>query len=247
MNPIYNPPHISHVLAMWIGLATILFSIVLSGAALRQATQWVADFTPSWGRAYWALFCSFALTWFFDYMILSATGMKPGSDPRQYDPRMFLWLLPVAFLAPTIAYKSVLRSSEVSEVGLGQALIINILQVVIIALTFVAIAIICIVLGFVAGVANFKPSKPNIGEPTPPPAMATPPVTRLFATYADATKEAVRRYPELGVRGSPMNRAYLERYNLYQKTKPNYFQNTSWPVQLADEVANNPHPTGVIH
>ena len=56
-------------------------------------------------------------------------------------------------------------------------------------------------------------------------------------TVDEAQREALKRYPELGVNGSKLNTAYIARYKAYQQTRPEFFQNPQWPLVLADEVA----------
>lgn len=74
-------------------------------------------------------------------------------------------------------------------------------------------------------------------SPTPsavPPPQPTPPPSQII-TAAEAGKIAVQRYPELGVSGSKLNTEFVARYKLYQQTRPDYFQDTSWPLRLAEE------------
>jgi hypothetical protein len=35
-----------------------------------------------------------------------------------------------------------------------------------------------------------------------------------------------------------MNSAFLERYHRYQKERPDYFGDVTWPIRLADETAS---------
>lgn len=58
-----------------------------------------------------------------------------------------------------------------------------------------------------------------------------------FETVSDAQREAIRLYPELGVAGSEFNRLFLERHRHYQQTRPAFFQETAWPIRLAEEIA----------
>jgi len=67
-------------------------------------------------------------------------------------------------------------------------------------------------------------------------AQSAPAVPR-FETVEDAQKEAVRRYPELGVRGSKLNAAFLARYKTYQQSRPEYFTDPLWPIRLAEELS----------
>lgn len=53
-------------------------------------------------------------------------------------------------------------------------------------------------------------------------------------TVADAQKEAVERYPDLGDEGSPIHAKFLELYQNAQKTEPSLFSNVDWPVIIAD-------------
>ncbi len=63
-----------------------------------------------------------------------------------------------------------------------------------------------------------------------------------FATLRDAELEAVRRYPELGIGGSKLNAAFIHRFQTYRRERPGYFSDLSWPVQLADEIAESSAP-----
>jgi hypothetical protein len=48
-------------------------------------------------------------------------------------------------------------------------------------------------------------------------------------------KEAIRNYPELAVRDSALNKAYLEIYRTKKETEPAFFSKPKWPVLLARE------------
>jgi len=50
--------------------------------------------------------------------------------------------------------------------------------------------------------------------------------------------EAVRLFPELGLRGSPLNSLFLERYSDYRRSRPDYFASDEWPIQLAQQCAD---------
>jgi hypothetical protein len=50
-------------------------------------------------------------------------------------------------------------------------------------------------------------------------------------------REAVRRYPDIGVAGSRLNMEFVARHKRYQKEHPEYFRDTSWPLRLAEESA----------
>ncbi len=48
---------------------------------------------------------------------------------------------------------------------------------------------------------------------------------------------AVAEYPALGVESSPLNREFAKRYHRYKASNPRYFDNTDWPIVLAQEAA----------
>lgn len=56
-------------------------------------------------------------------------------------------------------------------------------------------------------------------------------------TEAEAQREAVRRYPELGKPGSRMNADFLARYQRYQREDPAALKDPAWPLHLAEESA----------
>jgi hypothetical protein len=68
-------------------------------------------------------------------------------------------------------------------------------------------------------------------------ASQTPGSQIMFASVQDAQKEAVRRFPQVGVNGSAANKAYVSRYRKYQQERPEYFKSQDWPLRLAEEVS----------
>ena len=50
-------------------------------------------------------------------------------------------------------------------------------------------------------------------------------------------KEAVARYPNLGVAGSALNKEYVARLKRYQAEKREFFTEPDWPMRLAKEIA----------
>ena len=52
----------------------------------------------------------------------------------------------------------------------------------------------------------------------------------------DAEREAVRQHPELGLAGSKFNANYVVRYQRYKRENPKYFNDSEWPVTLANEI-----------
>lgn len=85
---------------------------------------------------------------------------------------------------------------------------------------------------------------PKTPSPAPlnTPAVAAPKQAPRFATVADAQREALRRYPDLGVADSRFNRAFLARHKQYQQERPDYFRDPSWPFTLAEETAKELKP-----
>jgi MFS family permease len=63
----------------------------------------------------------------------------------------------------------------------------------------------------------------------------SPSLVRGPQTVEDAQREAVRRFPQLGVAGSAFNREFLARAARYRTEKPAYFQDVQWPLHLAQE------------
>ena len=86
-----------------------------------------------------------------------------------------------------------------------------------------------------------EPAPTAISDP-PTPTSSEPvrPQTHYFATAADAKQEALRRYPALGIAGSKLNTDFVARYKLYQQQRPEYFQDNSWPLRLAEELTQTP-------
>ena len=77
------------------------------------------------------------------------------------------------------------------------------------------------------------------------PSITAAPVAQAphFATVAEAQQEALRRYPELGVAGSRFNDQFVALYNRYNQERPDLFRDTSWPLEIAQEIANSGTPT----
>ncbi|MEO6786805.1 MAG: hypothetical protein ABI318_11790 [Chthoniobacteraceae bacterium] len=57
---------------------------------------------------------------------------------------------------------------------------------------------------------------------------------------AEAQRLAVKRYPALGIANSSFNREFTARYKRYQTEHAEYFNDSSWPTKLADEIASEP-------
>jgi hypothetical protein len=85
----------------------------------------------------------------------------------------------------------------------------------------------------------FPASSSGVVAPIKPAPVAQAP---HFATAAEAQQEAIRRYPELGVPGSRFNSEFVALYKRYQQERPGMFRDTSWPLQIAQEIAGFSKP-----
>jgi hypothetical protein len=56
-------------------------------------------------------------------------------------------------------------------------------------------------------------------------------------TVAEAQAEAVRRYPQLAIANSRMNRAFVERYNKEKASNSALLRDPAWPLRIAEDVA----------
>lgn len=59
-----------------------------------------------------------------------------------------------------------------------------------------------------------------------------------FATQKDAQAAAVKKFPELGVAGSPFNKAFLEKHAKLKSEGSPILSTPGWPMKLAEEVAS---------
>ena len=89
------------------------------------------------------------------------------------------------------------------------------------------------------------PSSATARSVASPVATATtmpvaPKTIATFATAAEAQREAVRRYPDLGIAGSKLNGDFVARHKAYQQQRPEYFRDTSWPLHLTEELIHTP-------
>ncbi len=89
-----------------------------------------------------------------------------------------------------------------------------------------------------AGIANPKTSGVSSGEE---PVLDGPNATVPADPVAQATNRSIievrRRYPALGVNGSPENQIYLEAYRELERLRPDFFEKPEWPIHLAEIVA----------
>ena len=87
------------------------------------------------------------------------------------------------------------------------------------------------------------PAKPTLRAEGDSPALLKPEqVKQRFVTSLEAQKAAIRLHPDLGVAGSKLNTAFVARYKIYQKQNPEFFNDTSWPMRLAEEIVSSSVP-----
>ena len=88
------------------------------------------------------------------------------------------------------------------------------------------------------GVAGDRPA-PDLAEKGSPALPAAPPTAEeLAAITAAAQREAVRRYPALGIRDSFENEAFVSTYQQLKNAKSaDFFVNPEWPIELAELLA----------
>lgn len=92
-------------------------------------------------------------------------------------------------------------------------------------------------LGLGAGAALASPLVP---KPTPQAISAMQVPTGPAADAAKA--RAVRRFPQLGIAGSPLNTAFLRAVEKARVERPELFSNPEWPMYLASELQSAPTP-----
>ncbi|HET6406379.1 MAG TPA: hypothetical protein VFG14_00745 [Chthoniobacteraceae bacterium] len=85
-------------------------------------------------------------------------------------------------------------------------------------------------------------SRVELAAPVP---LANPPsrVSDEFEKYMteeESKREAVRRFPEIGIAGSKSNTEFIRRYHEYRRNRPDFFRENTWPLRLAEEIAIQP-------
>lgn len=91
----------------------------------------------------------------------------------------------------------------------------------------------------VIGVIGLVSKQRRRAAPPPAPlaAPSTPAPIPTFATMQDAQKEAVRRYPDLGIAGTQLHSEFLAIVETYKANTPRVFENKAWPLILAIEAS----------
>lgn len=95
--------------------------------------------------------------------------------------------------------------------------------------------------GAVAKGVSGSRSEPEVATKAPAAPPAVDPVLsneELAAITASAQREAIRRYPALGIRDSMENAAFVSTYQqLKQAGSRDFFANPEWPIELAELLA----------
>lgn len=223
--------------ALTIGAFILGFVIVLAPFALliQWITRWVAGFKPGFWQAFWALFLGGVLTLAAQGIIVFTGGLsaQPASG-------VIVLITVIPLMVQSIVSGAMLKDESGCALGFGRAVVVNILNSFVLGLA--------VVLWLLPAIRDSSKSQPApvasaMARPksTPVPGLKPTPMpmvpVRRFATVAEAQREAVRAYPSLGVAGSEFNRDFLARYNRYQRERPGYFSDPSWPWRLAEETA----------
>jgi hypothetical protein len=67
----------------------------------------------------------------------------------------------------------------------------------------------------------------------------------LAQTDLSASKAAaLKKYPDLGKAGTEFNKAYVERLNKLRAEQPEFLKDSTWPLKLADEIAESKQSAG---
>ena len=66
-------------------------------------------------------------------------------------------------------------------------------------------------------------------------------------TEMEWQQEAVKRFPEISVKDSPLNKMFLSEYNRLKQSTPDFFRNNpNWPVIIASQCSAQLSNSGVI-
>ena len=192
----------------------------MTKAQATEAVSFLDAKYPGWDANLWEEF-GISIDALYDWFVPAAAQTTPTLAKRGFEDT---FSFPSS--VPKPAAGSALTKARSSGCGVWAVLIIGGL----------------IALGFISQFT--RPPKSN--PPTAPTSATTPtakPATKpRFATTDEAQREAVRRYPDLGVTGSKLNREFVARYKLYQQQRPEYFHDTLWPLHLAEEITHTPQP-----
>lgn len=212
----------------WI-VGGVLVGVLLATLLLRLATRLVAGFYPPWTQALFALVGAQLVSMIVNDLYQRALGVI-SDNSRNFEGTLGAYCAGV--LSQIVTYSLVLREKERNSITMIQATALCVPQMAL---------LVC----FASGGRDPAP-KPaaamrmeETGEDAKNqlPAASPVPAAPSHAAVVGAQREALRRHPDLGIAGSRMNTAFLERYRRYQKERPDYFGDATWPIRLADEAA----------
>ncbi len=205
-----------------IGLFLFLVLLFLiQGVVLKLITRMVTGFFPTYGSALLAIFLSgvwLLLVAFITIVVRGRESVAASPGPFQ------IFVGVVSFLLSAATYGAVLAHPREGQIGTGQGLVVKVVETVAYVSFFFLI-------GFVLGFSQLATSRFSAPFRT---AMG-----QQYKSADEAQREAVRRYPELGVPGTPFNREFVARYHRYQQTDPTMFNNPEWPLRIADETSRS--------
>ncbi len=56
-------------------------------------------------------------------------------------------------------------------------------------------------------------------------------------TVQDSQRNALKKYPQLAIQGSDLNKRFIAAFQERKRTTPEFFKSPDWPMQLADELS----------
>ena len=79
-------------------------------------------------------------------------------------------------------------------------------------------------------------------QPTPatPPSVPAPPSQAFLLDVGYSQRAAAKKYPQLAVKGSPLNLFFLSRMNEWKAHHDPRMDRSDWPERLADDCAKKP-------
>jgi hypothetical protein len=216
------------------GMIEVAFQVLgaaivsLIGALFLQlAARIVVSVKPPYGQAFKATLLATIIVIAGEFAASTFLGWELTGANLQN----ILIYFGAAFLIQSFIVGRVIEDDDRYPVGFVRGAIISIIQTI---LGVIVGAILGAIAFFIFGLApsRYLPANPAIPLPAASPAGAP-----AVSTEAEAQKEAVRRYPSLGVQGSDFNKAFLARHRQYKAEKPEFFNDPAWPIKLAEETA----------
>ena len=226
-------PALSEGMLPWF-VGGILAGVLIVTLLLRLATRLVTGFYPPWMQALSALICAQVASLMVSHLYAWALG---GISDNSGNVEGSIGAYSAGVLSQIVTYSLVLREEVRNSITMIQATALCAPQIFLLA-CFVSESVGAT--PHLAGVPEIQESAEDAKKLLPSASLA--PAALSNFTLMGAQREALRRHPDLGVAGSRMNVVFLERYHRYQKERPEYFHDATWPVRLADETASDIQP-----